>query len=48
VLQLAEQKGAQRLTRELGRVKDGIGEWHDWEELQALASEAVDAGRQSG
>jgi CHAD domain-containing protein len=47
VLQLAEQKGAEKLVEELGRVKDAIGEWHDWEELQAIATEVVDDGPRS-
>jgi CHAD domain-containing protein len=47
VLQLAEQKAAEKLVEELGRVKDAIGEWHDWEELLAVASEVVDDGPRS-
>jgi CHAD domain-containing protein len=47
VLQLAEQKGAEKLVEELGRAKDAIGEWHDWEELLAIATELVDDGPQS-
>ncbi len=36
VLQLDEASN-RRLIRALGRVKDAIGEWHDWQELSATA-----------
>jgi hypothetical protein len=28
----------------LGEVKDAIGDWHDWEELLAIAEELLDHG----
>ena len=33
LLQLAEEYDRQEFVRQLGEVKDAIGEWHDWEEL---------------
>jgi CHAD domain-containing protein len=35
-----------RFAGELGRSKDAIGEWHDWEELIALAEKILDHGPQ--
>lgn len=45
VLRLA-QNPDQRLIDTLGEVKDAIGEWHDWEELIAVAQKALDHGAQ--
>ena len=45
VLQLAEDAVNQPLIDQLGKVKDAIGEWHDWEELTALASQILEHGR---
>lgn len=42
VLQLADQTGAQDFLRDLGEVKDAIGEWHDWEELSGTAAQILD------
>jgi len=39
VLQLSGEDN--ELTDRLGEVKDQIGEWHDWTELETLASEAL-------
>jgi CHAD domain-containing protein len=36
----------EELIDTLGEVKDAIGEWHDWEELIAIAEKALDHGRQ--
>ena len=33
----------QRFVQALGKVKDQIGEWHDWEQLLAIARAALDA-----
>jgi len=30
----------------LGRTKDAIGEWHDWEELVAISEKILDHGAQ--
>ena len=30
------------LVNKLGEVKDAIGEWHDWTELAAIATEILD------
>jgi CHAD domain-containing protein len=42
VLELA--LGHPKFVDALGEAKDAIGEWHDWEELIAIASEVVDHG----
>lgn len=46
VLQLSEEAQADRFVSALGEVKDAIGEWHDWEELVAIASEVLEHGAQ--
>ena len=28
-------------AKELGEVKDAIGEWHDWEELAGIATQVI-------
>jgi CHAD domain-containing protein len=33
-----------KFTDDLGEAKDAIGEWHDWEELVAIANEVLDHG----
>lgn len=43
VLQLEEQPEV-RLVTELGKVKDLIGEWHDWLELRKIAEEVPGTG----
>jgi CHAD domain-containing protein len=44
VLQLSEQTGDKEFLEKLGEVKDAIGEWHDWEELIAIAKRLLDHG----
>ncbi len=44
VLQLAQTDGQPAFVRDLGEVKDAIGEWHDWEELIATAGDVLDHG----
>ncbi|HYR91274.1 MAG TPA: CHAD domain-containing protein [Terriglobia bacterium] len=44
VLQLSDQAGGQEFLEKLGEVKDAIGEWHDWEELIAIAAQLLDHG----
>jgi len=44
VLQMAENADQQGFVKLLGEVKDAIGEWHDWEELVAMAREVLDRG----
>ncbi len=41
-LRLATGASHAALVDELGRVKDAIGEWHDWEALASLAAETID------
>ena len=45
-LQLSEEAQDNELVVRLGRVKDAIGEWHDWEELVAIAIEIIAHGPQ--
>jgi CHAD domain-containing protein len=45
VLRMAENSGSKDFLDALGRVKDAIGEWHDWEELLAIAPEVLNHGR---
>jgi len=35
-----------KFVDDLGEVKDAIGEWHDWEELRAIAQKVLDHGSQ--
>jgi CHAD domain-containing protein len=42
VLQTAEGDANKRFVEALGATKDAIGEWHDWEELIAIAEEVLD------
>jgi CHAD domain-containing protein len=44
VLQLSDRPGDPKFLGKLGEVKDAIGEWHDWEELVAIARELLDHG----
>ena len=44
VLQLAQTDGQPAFVKDLGEVKDAIGEWHDWEELIATAGDVLDHG----
>ncbi|MCU1300491.1 MAG: hypothetical protein JWQ87_775 [Candidatus Sulfotelmatobacter sp.] len=44
LLQMAEDSDQQEFVQRLGQVKDAIGEWHDWEELVAIAREVLDHG----
>ena len=44
LLQMAEDSDQQEFVRSLDEVKDAIGEWHDWEELAAIAREVLDHG----
>jgi CHAD domain-containing protein len=40
-----EQRSAQKFADALAECKDAIGEWHDWEELIAVAAKVLDHGR---
>jgi CHAD domain-containing protein len=42
ILLMAEAESRPRFVRDLGRVKDGIGEWHDYAELVAIGSKLLD------
>jgi len=44
VLQLANEADREQFVEKLGEVKDAIGEWHDREELVAIATAVVDHG----
>jgi CHAD domain-containing protein len=43
VLELAPDR--QKFVDDLGDAKNAIGEWHDWEELIAIANEVLDHGQ---
>jgi CHAD domain-containing protein len=42
ILQMGEQTQEEDLVKALGQVKDAIGEWHDWEELNSIAEKFLD------
>jgi CHAD domain-containing protein len=44
VLLLSDQGDDQEFVQQLEGVKDAIGEWHDWEELVAIATKTLDHG----
>ncbi len=44
VLEMADDPGNQKIIDKLGEVKDAIGEWHDWEELIAIATDVLSHG----
>ena len=41
VLQLSNGTRNEKFLRRLGEIKDAIGEWHDWEELIAIARQQL-------
>ena len=43
ILQMAPD-GDSKFVEELGKVKEAIGEWHDWEELGAIANAVLGHG----
>jgi CHAD domain-containing protein len=47
-LQLSDQANQAELVKKLQEVKDAIGEWHDWEELVAIAADVLDEELQLG
>ena len=42
VLRMAANDADEKFVNKLGEVKDSIGEWHDWEELIAIAAKVLD------
>jgi CHAD domain-containing protein len=42
VLEMADDPGYQDFIDKLSKVKDAIGEWHNWEELIAIAGDMLD------
>jgi CHAD domain-containing protein len=44
VLQMADSPDTRAFIDSLGEVKDAIGEWHDWEELIAIAADLDEHG----
>ena len=44
MLQMATGADSAKFVDDLGKVKDAIGEWHDWEELVSIAPKALDHG----
>jgi CHAD domain-containing protein len=45
VLEMVGRADQQQFVNSLGAVKDAIGEWHDWEELIAIANQVLDHGQ---
>jgi CHAD domain-containing protein len=45
VLQMSDSADDQPFVDSLGEVKDAIGEWHDYEELVAIATEVLKHGK---
>ena len=41
ILRMASGPSHPQFVEDLGKVKDGIGEWHDWQELALIAQEAL-------
>ena len=41
VLEMGENAKEKEFVQRLGEVKDAIGEWHDWEELLAIAKDVL-------
>ena len=39
---MAQNSDQAKFVEKLGEVKDAIGEWHDWEELIAIAEDVLD------
>jgi len=44
VLQMSDDEGHAKFVEALDKVKDAIGEWHDWEELIGIAVKILDHG----
>src|SRR2546430_2575404 len=44
VLQMSDSPDTRAFIESLGEVKDAIGEWHDWEELIAIAADLDEHG----
>jgi CHAD domain-containing protein len=44
LLRMAQKQDKEEFVSTLGEVKDGIGEWHDWEELLVIANDVLDHG----
>jgi len=45
LLQISEITHREHLLNVLGKVKDSIGEWHDWQELETTATAVLNHGR---
>ena len=42
ILQMGEETRKEEFVESLGTIKDEIGEWHDWEELNSIAAKKLD------
>jgi len=42
ILQMGEETRKEEFVESLGKIKDEIGEWHDWEELNSIAAKILD------
>ena len=45
VLEMSDTADSQPFVDKLGEVKDAIGDWHDWDELVAIATQLLQHGR---
>src|SRR5438445_2447290 len=41
ILQMGEETRNEKFVESLGKIKDEIGEWHDWEELNSIAAKIL-------
>jgi len=41
ILQMGEETRKEEFVESLGKIKDEIGEWHDWEELNSIAAKIL-------
>jgi CHAD domain-containing protein len=42
ILEMGEKTPNEEFVKALGRIQDAIGEWHDWEELTAIAAKILE------
>ncbi|MDQ2949660.1 MAG: CHAD domain-containing protein [Acidobacteriota bacterium] len=48
ILQMAVDADRNKFVGDLGKLKDAIGEWHDWEELLSIAQKVIYHGNRCG
>ena len=42
ILQMGKETRKEEFVESIGKIKDEIGEWHDWEELNSIAAKILD------